>query len=253
LKQEEEPMGTAERREREKERRRGEILDAAEKVFFSKGVRDATMDEIAGVAELSKGTLYLYFKSKEEIYFGINRRALGILHGMFEVAVAPQPTGLERVRAIGEAYYRFSQDYPYHFEAMMHFDAEVTEPKEAGSLALECHEAGMGLLQMVADAIKIGIDDGSIRRDLDPMKTAILLWAQTDGVIRVVARKCEHLEAFAHRDLKGLMNDFMMFVYNALKPIGNGDQHPGQSYETWRGERRYGWPGQSDETPGDER
>ena len=40
-------MGIAERKEREKEQRRNNIIDAAESVFFSKGIENATMDEIA--------------------------------------------------------------------------------------------------------------------------------------------------------------------------------------------------------------
>ena len=64
-------MGIAERREREKDQRRNTILDAAEKVFFSQGINLATMDGVAEEAELSKGTLYLYFKSKEELFLGI--------------------------------------------------------------------------------------------------------------------------------------------------------------------------------------
>ena len=59
-------MGIAERKEREKLQRRKDIIDAAEKVFFYRGFESATMDEIAEKVELSKGTLYLYFKSKEE-------------------------------------------------------------------------------------------------------------------------------------------------------------------------------------------
>ncbi|MDL1893205.1 helix-turn-helix transcriptional regulator, partial [Sphingobacteriales bacterium CHB3] len=52
-------MGIIERKEREKEQRREEIVTAAEKIFFEKGLAIATMDEIAEAAELSKGTLYL--------------------------------------------------------------------------------------------------------------------------------------------------------------------------------------------------
>jgi TetR/AcrR family transcriptional regulator len=55
-------MGIVERKEREKEHRKEEILDAAQKVFFERGLVTATMDEIAETAELSKGTLYLYYK-----------------------------------------------------------------------------------------------------------------------------------------------------------------------------------------------
>ena len=64
-------MGVSERKERERERRREDILDAAEKVFFEKGIDLATMEDVALTAELSKATLYLYFSSKEEIYFAI--------------------------------------------------------------------------------------------------------------------------------------------------------------------------------------
>ncbi len=61
-------MGILERKEKEKQQRRDDILGAAKEVFFSKGLMSATMDEIAEKAELSKGTLYLYFASKEELY-----------------------------------------------------------------------------------------------------------------------------------------------------------------------------------------
>ena len=45
-----------------------EILDAARKIFAKKGFADATMDEIAAACGLAKGTLYLYFKSKQDVY-----------------------------------------------------------------------------------------------------------------------------------------------------------------------------------------
>ena len=61
-------MGITERKEREKLQRREDILNAAERVFFSKGHKNSTMDDVAEEAELSKGTLYLYFKSKEGFY-----------------------------------------------------------------------------------------------------------------------------------------------------------------------------------------
>ena len=69
-------MGISERKEREKEQRRKDIIDSAEKVFFEKGLNNSTMDEVAKQAELSKGTLYLYFKSKEEIHFEIRKKAI---------------------------------------------------------------------------------------------------------------------------------------------------------------------------------
>jgi AcrR family transcriptional regulator len=61
-------MGIQERKTREKERRRQQIMVAAKRVFVEKGFTKATMEDIAKDAELSAGTLYLYFKNKNELY-----------------------------------------------------------------------------------------------------------------------------------------------------------------------------------------
>jgi AcrR family transcriptional regulator len=184
------------------------------------------MDEVAEAAELSKGTLYLYFKSKQDIYYGINHRALVILRSMFGEVMKLPVSGAEKMREIGRAYHRFSRKYPDYFEAMMHFEAEVIKAEDAGPIGIECHEAGMGVLGLVAESIRQGIADGSLRPDLDPMRTAILLWAQTDGVIRIIARKCEHMKEFANLDLDGLIEDFYMFIYQAMRPPEGGVETP---------------------------
>jgi AcrR family transcriptional regulator len=60
-------MGIQERKERERGRRRQQIMIAAKRVFSFKGFNKATMEDIASEAELSPGTLYLYFKNKDEL------------------------------------------------------------------------------------------------------------------------------------------------------------------------------------------
>ncbi len=65
-------MGIHERKQREKQRRRRDIIDAARKIFSVKGFNSATMEEIATEAELSPGTLYLYFKNKEELHTSLS-------------------------------------------------------------------------------------------------------------------------------------------------------------------------------------
>ncbi len=69
-------MGITERKEREKQRRKEDIINSAEGVFFSKGFESATMDDIAEKVELSKGTLYLYFKSKEDLHLAVALKAI---------------------------------------------------------------------------------------------------------------------------------------------------------------------------------
>jgi len=81
-------LGIAERKQREKESqqraRRKQILDAAKRVFHSKGFSTATVEDIAQGAELSPAALYLYFKNKDDIYVSLNLQLLEYLSDRLE-------------------------------------------------------------------------------------------------------------------------------------------------------------------------
>ena len=188
-------MGITERREREKEQRRNVLTDAAERVFFSIGWAIATMDDVAEEAELSKGTLYLYFKRKEDLYKAINLRGLKILKSMFEKAVAKCKIGIEKTRAIGQTYHQFYLDYPDYFSSMQYWDSREMDIDEENSIAAECDKHGHKVIEIVAKAVQTGIEDGTIRPDLDPLKTAVILWAQSSGVIQLISLKGDHLQS----------------------------------------------------------
>ena len=187
-------MGVAERREREKEQRRNDIIDAAEKIFFAKGINAATMDEVAEEAELSKGTLYLYFNSKEELYLAINARGLLILQKVFTEAIKKAAKGIDKLRQIWEAYFKYYEDYPDYFDAMVYYDLNEIKLDKEGTCAGECRDQGLQVLDTVATAIGTGIKDGSFRKELNPMNAAMVLWAHTTGVIQILSRKGKHLE-----------------------------------------------------------
>jgi AcrR family transcriptional regulator len=70
-------MGVKERRAREGTARLDAILSAAEKVFARDGYQQARMEDIAETAELAKGTLYYYFKSKDAIFACLLERESG--------------------------------------------------------------------------------------------------------------------------------------------------------------------------------
>ena len=73
-------MGIQERKRREREQRRRQIMQAAQKVFSHKGFTKTTMEDIAREAELSPGTLYLYFKNKDELYASLSLEVLERLY-----------------------------------------------------------------------------------------------------------------------------------------------------------------------------
>ncbi|MBN1542048.1 TetR/AcrR family transcriptional regulator [candidate division KSB1 bacterium] len=177
-------MGIAERREREREQRRQEILDAAEQVFFSQGLHSATMDQVAECAELSKGTLYLYFRNKEDLLSGVCLRGLTRLKELFEKAVSGTQSGLDQVKAIGQTYFRFAADYPDYFSLMIYTVTLLDQVEELPHLE-QCREMGTTLHGITASAIDTGKADGSFSTRHSSREIAVLLWGMTTGVIQI--------------------------------------------------------------------
>jgi TetR/AcrR family transcriptional regulator len=210
-------MGIQERREREKENRRQDIIDAAERIFFAKGLDAATMDEIAEEAELSKGTLYLYFKSKEELYLQIHLRGNRLLTRFFKKAVKTKKSGIKKLRAIGEAYYSFYLEHPDYFSAVMYYESKDFDLSEYESCAQECAEAGGETLGVVIQAIQTGINDGSIRSDIDPLKTAVVLWGKSTGVINLVSAKANILKEHYQLEGKEIVTYGFDLIFESVK------------------------------------
>ena len=212
-------MGTAERREREKEQRRNEIIDAAEKIFFSKGMPQATMEEVADEAELSKGTIYIYFKNKEDLYLAIILRGLAILEDMFEQASASCERGLDKTEAIGRAFFGFCNTHPNYFQAMLYFESsgEPAEGQVEAGYATECQAQSVRILELCGEAVQVGIDDGTLRSDLDPVMTAMTLYGMSVGLFQIVCMKKNMLEEEHQLDPEELIEYFFEFVMHSLK------------------------------------
>jgi TetR/AcrR family transcriptional regulator len=216
-------MSITDRRRREKQQRHDDIVDAAERVFFRKGWEEATMEDVAAEAELAKATLYLYFKSKEDLYAAVLLRGFQIMHGMFERGVAGAASGIDRVEAVGRAYIEFARAYPDYFGAMIHFSAKAPSEEDATPSVRECDELGERTIMLVASAVQSGIDDGTVRAELDPLRTAFILWAQTTGMLQILSLKGEHIEGVHGVSSDDLMERFFRFVELALRPGATGE------------------------------
>ena len=120
-------MGIQERKEREKERRRQQIMVAAKRVFSEKGFSKATMEDIAQEAELSPGTLYLYFKNKEELYASLSLRILQYLLLRIEHVNALKPADPDsKLKALMEAMYDVYEFDPLIIINMFHLQSSDT-------------------------------------------------------------------------------------------------------------------------------
>lgn len=179
-------MGISDRRQREKEQRKTEIIEAAERLFFSRRYEDVSMEDIARSIELNKATLYLYFANKEALFATIVLRGIGILQGKFVDCREKQVPGIVRVALMGQAYHRFSEENPdylrlIHFYGSERFSKENPYSAEIGK--------GYGACRTILqDAIREGIDDGTIRADLDPFLASMYLMISFMGTLSLENR-----------------------------------------------------------------
>lgn len=179
-----------ERRQEEKERRRLEILDAAEAVAAAAGIEALTMDQVARKARLSRALIYVYFQDKADLLFGLCNRALDILQQRFLDVVARHPTGIAQVEACGRAYLAFAQEFPVYAEALAEFEAHsVEQPAIEGNVGA-CLIAGDRVHAVLIAAIERGMQDGSIRADAGPPPIiSFTLWGFLHGVLQLATNK----------------------------------------------------------------
>jgi AcrR family transcriptional regulator len=182
-------MGIAERKEREKQQRRKEIVKAAEKVFFTKGFEESTMEDIAGEAELSKGTLYLYFKSKEDLHMAVAHKAISMLKSTMVKIEAGAGNAIEKLVGMGRATVDFSMRFPDHMKSIMFlegFDLRQISFSANQMRDVIFRDSPVG---MVIRIVEQGVEEKLIRNDIPPPIIAHTLWMQTLSVIRFVTMK----------------------------------------------------------------
>jgi len=192
-------MSIKDRREREKEQRRNDIFTAAEKLFLSRGYDDVSMNDIAQEVELSKATLYLYFDNKDELFFAIVLRGTRILNSMIRENVKKAKSGINKVSAFRMAYHNFNRDYSDYIRIYNYFqsgrfeiaykdsfkdeksfkskkqNSDLSELQSASEYLNSIHEMRIERFTIMCNSVQVGIDDGTIRPDVDPAEAAVLL------------------------------------------------------------------------------
>lgn len=107
------------RKERERLARREEILDAARTVFSERGFEKAKLDEIAEVAELGKGTIYNYFKNKEELFVSVIVRGIQRLQSFIEDSIQSRPTPKAKIESYIDAFFKFFEKHRQIFSILV--------------------------------------------------------------------------------------------------------------------------------------
>lgn len=185
-------MGVKERKIREKELRRKEILKAAEKLFSGKKGMDATMDDLAELTELGKGTLYLYFPNKESILQALAEKGINLLRKRLSRVLDDTKSGAEQISDNGDVFVQFLRDKPFYSSLILKYEQTILiEPETSEKILLV--EPILKILQKILEK---GQGDGTIRNDIGTKELVAILWSQMLGVLNTLSGRKELLQIY---------------------------------------------------------
>jgi len=166
------------RRERERQNRRDEILQAAWSIFASKDYDSATLDDIAAAAELSKGTLYLYFQNKADLFLATFEMGVEKPFSIVQEVISSSDDPVAGLKEIIKRLLDFFEENAGFFKILFseraHFVEIHAEMEDDSGFKKRLIGIASGGLRVLADYIQHGIDIG-VFRQVNPTDVALLL------------------------------------------------------------------------------
>ena len=169
------------RKEREYLAHREEILSAAEKVFAAKGFFPTTMSDIARKAEFGTGTLYKYFKSKEELYFTLIEEKVEEINRLVNAELSQKTSALERIRKVLGLQFEFIERnrdfFRIYISERNRFEWTVKDDLGKG-----LHEKMVTYIHILAEVMRQGIKEGEFK-SMNPMDLAHALVGMVNSFV----------------------------------------------------------------------
>jgi len=207
-------MGILERKEREKLKRRKDILEAAKNSFSKKGFMNATIEEIAQESELSTGTIYLYFSGKEELYVSLIVETYDILIEELKEALKQDVSPDELLVSMATTYYNFCKNHPDHYKILNFIINEHLNLTLTPELMEKIDEKTDTIFKMVSEVIKQGIKIG-IFKQIDTWDITSLFWSSLNGIIQTQT-SIDYLKGRT-TDIESLIRKNMELMVLAIK------------------------------------
>jgi AcrR family transcriptional regulator len=172
------------RKVRERRARRQAIQAAAVQVFSEKGFSRATMEDIARQAELSVGTIYLYYRSKEELYVSLLFESMRIFTEAIEKIMATGLPADRKLRKVWEYFYAYHIRYPQSYRALLYLQRPGLTEGISPKTLQEINVRAARNFSLVARIVAAAMDKG-IYRSHEPREVVDLLWSLFLGLVHL--------------------------------------------------------------------
>ncbi len=176
--------GPEKRRKREREQRKKAILKSARKLFAERGFKPVTVASIAKKAELSKGAIYLYFNSKEEIYTQILLSDVEAFHKTMSQIFSRGETASQILYEFSDAYIDIFLNAREQFRTLMNFMLSAEHLNLSNGIRRQIIREMNKTISLIEKILQYGVDSGELnlkKQDMRRMRNA--LWGLLNGVI----------------------------------------------------------------------
>ena len=176
-------VGLLERRGKEKDNRKKLILKSARALFFKKGFNKVTVDEIAKSSELGKGSIYLYFNSKEEIYAQILLNDIDNFNQKVAVLLGKESTASDLLTEISYLYIDYFLSDGELFRILMTYmlqPAKMNLPEKLNSQILNANARS---IDVIGKILQMGIDAKEFSAEMNLKQNQNAFWGLLNGII----------------------------------------------------------------------
>ena len=194
------------------ESRMHQIIAAAELVLLDVGMERFTIDQVVERAKIAKGTVYNYYKNKDELLAELGTKALGIMQQHFITATEQHDDSVGKVKAICLACYRFYQKYPKYFELISFMERPDFNINIQGYLKLS-----QDFQRFTNNIIIQGQARGEIRTGLEATMVNYILWASCVGVVQFVETRQKLLKNHHEISTEHMVNTFAEMITSGIK------------------------------------
>lgn len=140
--------------------KRTEILESAAKLFSESGFERTTVDEIAAKANVGKGTIYLYFQNKEDIFLAIMEEGLAKLINLFKL-ITESGSFIQQMREIIMTHFKFIEDNQDFYKILLKEQVGLNLHHENTENNLTClHQS---LYELITNFIRKGMKEGYVK------------------------------------------------------------------------------------------
>jgi len=197
-------MGVKERKEREKLQRSQDILEAARRVFESKGFLNTTLQDVAKEAEISVGLIYRYFQSKEDMFASLALKGAEQfdtdLESILKKASRKKSSAQDILAHIAKAFFDFYSPYGEYFDMLLYSYKGLKQVQIQGSTLTRLMSVTLGSL----DKLKTFILESSefrAKNEDEALQVVFLLWGILLGCHKIFDGSGRgHLFAFSRED-----------------------------------------------------